>query len=128
MILSLRPFLITLLAFAVSLVLTVMALSTMIDLQNIGFQTEMPRHAVLTPMIAVVGFWGITRIFGVPLDPARTFLFGAIAIYGVLFFMGRVVSLTQINSGLATIVAVLVLYVACYLAVVQAQKQRQDAL
>lgn len=116
MILRPRPFLITLVAFAVAIVLTLLVLAGIVDLSTIGFETEIPTSAVLTPMVAVVSFWGVSRVFGVPLDPARTFLLGAIMIYGVLFFVGRVVALTALSSSLATIVACLVLFVLGYLA------------
>ena len=126
MTLHLRPFLICLLAYVAALVLTSIALAAMVDLSVVSLQTVMPREAALTPMIAVVVFWAVSRVMGVPLAPAQTFLIGAIVIYGILFFMGRIVVWTPVNSSLATLVAALLLFVACYMGTVWAIRREAD--
>jgi len=128
MIIRLRPLLICLLAYAVALGLTLLALSVMLDLGSIGFDTQVPRSAVLTPMIAVVAFWGTCRLAGVPLDPARSFLIGAIVVYGLLFFMGRIVALTQISHTLAALTAATILLVGCYAVIARALTGRAEPL
>ena len=61
-----------------------------------------------------------------PLNPAKTFLFGAIAVYGIRFFMGRIVALTQISSNLASATAAVVLFALAYFWVLQAEQSEDN--
>ena len=79
-----------LLACIVAVVAAFGALLVMIPEGNITYATELPATTYTTPMIAVVVFWGIVRACGVPLEPMRTFVLGAVAVYTVIYLVGRV--------------------------------------
>ena len=79
-----------LLACIVAVVAAFGALLVMIPEGNITYATELPATTYTTPMIAVVVFWGIARACGVPLEPMRTFVLGAVAVYTVIYLVGRV--------------------------------------
>ncbi|MBU0781208.1 hypothetical protein [Loktanella salsilacus] len=85
------------------------ALVVMIPSGTVSYATEMPRSAVTAPMIAVVVFWGIVRACGVPLDPMKTYVFGALAVYGMLYLVGRVLAVTGISPPLVLAVNLIAL-------------------
>lgn len=95
-----RQFLICILAYVVGLVLAVGAMLGVVDLNAVSLNSGLPTVAMLIPMIAVVGFWAVARVAGIPIDPMRTFLFGGIAIYSLLYVSGRlVVNAVMSNQG-----------------------------
>ncbi len=106
-----------LVAFAVLLV--------MIDNVPINYTTELPRHAVTAPMIAVIAFWGIVRAAGVPLDPMRTFVLGGLAVYGLLYLIGRVLAGTGLSPVLVLIVNLAAVMALAWLAVQNAGQSRR---
>ncbi|MFT5065864.1 MAG: hypothetical protein ACJAXK_000288 [Yoonia sp.] len=110
-----RQFLICILSYVIGLVLATGALLGVVDLTTVGLDSGLPTVAMLTPMIAVVGFWAVTRMAGVPLDPMRTFLFGGIAIYSLLYLCGRLVANAFMSNQGATIVGALALFVLAFM-------------
>ena len=86
-----RQFLICIGAYVAGLVLAVAAMLGVVDLNSVSLDSGLPTVAMLTPMLAVVGFWAVARVAGIPIDPMRTFLFGGIAIYSLLYVSGRLV-------------------------------------
>jgi hypothetical protein len=54
-------------------------------------------------------FWGIVRACGVPLDPMKTYVFGALAVYGMLYLVGRVLAVTVISPPLVLAVNLIAL-------------------
>jgi hypothetical protein len=87
-----RQFLVCLIAYVVGLILAVVAMLGVVDLDTVSLNSGLPTVAMLTPMIAVIGFWAVVRMLGIPLNAMRTFLFGAIAIYSLLYLCGRLVA------------------------------------
>ena len=101
-----RPPLVLIWALAcIAAVLVVLAaLAAMIPEGVVSYATEMPRSAVTAPMIAVVVFWGIVRAAGVMLDPMKTFVIGALAVYGMLYMVGRVLAVKGLSPPLVLVV------------------------
>ncbi len=110
-----RQFLICIVAYVVGLALTLAALLGVVDLDAVSLDSGLPTVAMLTPMVAVVGFWAVARIAGVPIDPLRTFLFGGIAIYSLLYLCGRLVANAFMSNQGATIVGALALFALAFI-------------
>ena len=100
------------------------ALLVMIPDGAITYATELPATTYTTPMIAVVVFWGIARACGVPLDPMRTFVLGAVAVYALLYLVGRILAVTGFSPLLVWIVNLLVLVLLAWWAVASAGRGR----
>lgn len=102
-----RQLLICIAAYVAGLVLAVGAMLGVVDLNTVSLDSGLPTVAMLTPMLAVVGFWAVARVAGIPIDPMRTFLFGGIAIYSLLYVSGRlVVNTVMSNQGALALFAV----------------------
>lgn len=118
--LIIRHLILCVVACTVAVALAVLVLTVMVPATNISYATQVPRSAITVPMIAVVVFWSIVRASGVQLAPVPTFLFGAIAVYGLLYGAGRMIALAGTNS-IATVAvtatAVLVLVGAAFVAI-----------
>ena len=127
MALSPRLLLIAFAAWLLAVGLTALALSVMIEETEIGFDTVLPRSAMLAPMIGVVAFWGVARALSVPLNPIRVFVIGALLVYGLLYLLGRVVAVTQIDTMLGLATGALVTLVAAYVAVLQADQSSDQS-
>ena len=89
----------------------------MLGEEVVSLNTELPTQAMTAPMIGVVVFWLAGRALGAPLDAVRTFLFGALVVYGTLYFFGRVIAIALINASLALPIALLVIVGFALLAV-----------
>ena len=100
------------------------ALIVMIPDGAITYATELPPTTYTTPMIAVVVFWGIVRACGVPLEPMRTFVLGAVAVYALLYLVGRVLAVTGFSPLLVWAVNLVVLAALAWLAIVMAGRGR----
>lgn len=100
------------------------ALIVMMPDGTITYATEMPTTTVTTPMIAVVVFWGIVRACGVPLEPMRTFVLGAVAVYAVIYFVGRVWVVTGLSPLLVWVANLLILLALAWWAVAAAGRTR----
>ena len=87
---------------------------------SITAATELPTSTVTTPMIGVIVFWGIVRACGVPLDPMRTFVLGAVAVYVVLYLVGRVWMVTGFSPLLVWICNLIVLMGLAWWSIVSA--------
>lgn len=101
------------------------ALSVMVHDMPISYATELPRSAVTVPMIAVVVFWAIVRAAGVPLAPMRTFVLGGLAVYALLYLVGRVLAVTGFSPILVLIVNLAALMGLAWVAVTSADDTRQ---
>ncbi|SEN31091.1 hypothetical protein SAMN04488003_11315 [Loktanella fryxellensis] len=100
------------------------ALTVMIPEGDITYATALPPTTYTTPMIAVVVFWGIVRACGVPLDPMRTFVLGALAVYTLVYAVGRVLAVTGVSPSLAWILTLGVLMAIAWVAVSAAGGRR----
>lgn len=115
-----RRFLVCTVAYVGGLLAAMTALIGLIDPQTLNLNSGLPTIAIMTPMIAVVVFWGVVRVMNVPIDPLRTFLFGAIAIYSLLYLCGRLVG-AELSNQLATLLGATALYGLAYFAVTSKQ-------
>ena len=113
-----------LLACIVAVVAAFGALLVMIPEGNITYATELPATTYTTPMIAVVVFWGIARACGVPLEPMRTFVLGAVAVYTVIYLVGRVWVMTGFSPLLVWIATLVLLMGLAWWAVASAGRGR----
>ncbi|MFZ3581023.1 hypothetical protein ACOI1H_02475 [Loktanella sp. DJP18] len=100
------------------------ALIVMIPDGAITYATELPATTYTTPMIAVIVFWGIVRACGVPLEPMRTFVLGALAVYAVLYLVGRIMAVTGFSPLLVWVLNLLVLLALAWWAVAAAGRGR----
>ena len=115
------------LACIVALVAAFAALVVMMPDGTLGattYATEMPATTFTTPMIAVVVFWGIVRACGVPLEPMRTFVLGAVAVYAVIYFVGRIWVVTGFSPLLVWVANLVILMALAWWAVVAAGRGR----
>ena len=112
-----RHLLICAVACLAALGLSGLALTVMVPDADISYATELPRSAVTVPMIAVVVFWAIVRACGVPLAPVRSFLFGAIAVYGLFYVVGRLISVAEFNPALTLAVSAALLFALAFAAI-----------
>lgn len=100
------------------------ALIVMIPDGMITLPPDVPRTAYTTPMIAVVVFWGIVRACGVPLEPMRTFVLGAVAVYVVIYLVGRVWVMTGLSPALVWAATLALLMALAWWAVASAGRGR----
>lgn len=112
-------------ASVLAIVAAFVALSVMVDETTISYATELPRSAVTVPMIAVVVFWGIVRACGVRLAPMRTFVLGGLAVYALLYLVGRVLAVTGLSPLLVLVVNLAALMGLAWVAVISADDGRQ---
>ena len=113
-----------LLACIVAILAAFGALLVMIPEGNITYATELPATTYTTPMIGVVVFWGIVRACGVPLEPMRTFVLGAVAVYTVIYLVGRVWVITGFSPLLVWVATLVLLMGLAWWAVVSAGRGR----
>lgn len=113
----LRQLAVTLIAFIVGLAVAGLAIVAIVQDMPISLQSGLPTSAVTTPMLAVVIFWGAARVMSAPLEPLRTFLFGGIAVYSVLYFCGRLVALSYVLDTTAILAGLLVLFIGAFTAI-----------
>lgn len=118
-----RNFVVCTVAYVAGLLAAMAALIGLIDLTTLNLNSGLPTIAIMTPMIAVVVFWSVSRVMGVHLNPSRIFLFGAIAIYSLLYLCGRLVG-AGLSNQFATLLGAAALYGLAYFAV--ASKQARE--
>ncbi len=116
-----KQVLITLVAFVAGAVAAFTALLGIVDLDALGLARGLPMVATMTPMLAVIVFWGVARALGAPVRPAQTFLFGGIAIYALLYLCGRLVAQGTFSNAQATALGAALLFGLAYLAVRKAR-------
>ncbi len=105
-----RIFSITVAAYLIGLTVAVLAILAVIDMDTISLDSGLPRSVMTTPMIAVVVFWGVARAAGSNLAPVRTFLFGGIAVYSLLYLCGRLVANAFMSNMAATVFGAVALF------------------
>lgn len=101
-------------AYVLGVLGAVLAIVGLVDIKSVSLDSGLPTVAMATPMIAVVGFWAVARVLGTPLNPTRTFLFGGIAVYSLLYACGRLVANGVLSDGQATIAGAIMLYVFAF--------------
>ncbi len=109
-----RQIIVTAVAFAAALVVAGAAMVVMLDGAPITVEGGVPYAAVTVPMIGVVVFWLVARALGALLEPIRTFIFGALVVYGTLYFVGRIITFMAVPIGLVLILALLVILGCAY--------------
>lgn len=114
--LLIRHFLTSLIAYVFGVLGAVLAMVGLVDMKSVSLNSGLPTVAMTTPMIAVVGFWAVARVMGTRMNPTRTFLFGGIAVYSLLYVCGRVVANGFFSDGQATILGAVVLYLFAFFA------------
>lgn len=107
----------TALAYTAGMVVAGLALLTIIDITTISLESGLPRVAMTTPMIAVVVFWGVARLAGAQIDPMRTFLFGGIAVYSLLYLCGALVASGIMSNDGATVLGAFGLFILAFMSV-----------
>lgn len=116
---------ITTLAYVAGIGAAVLVLTMVIDFDTLSLESGLPRVAMTSPMVAVVVFWGVARAAGAMIEPVRTFLFGGIAIYCLLYLCGRLVAFGMMSNAGATIFGALALFLLCFYCVVSARRTLQ---
>ena len=111
-------------ACVASVLLAFGALLVMIPDGDVSYATELPRSAVTTPMIAVVAFWGIVRATGIPLDPIRTFVLGGLAVYTLLYVVGRILAVSGVSPLLVLVLNLALLMALAWLSISHAVGRR----
>ncbi len=109
-----RQIIVTAVAFAAALVVAGAAMVVMLDGAPITVEGGVPYAAVTVPMIGVVVFWLVARALGALLEPIRTFIFGALVVYGTLYFVGRIITFMAVPIGFVLIMALLVILGCAY--------------
>ncbi len=104
---------ITATAYLIGLAVALLAILVIIDMDTISLDSGLPLSVMTTPMIAVVIFWGVARTAGSNLAPVRTFLFGGIAVYSLLYLYGRLVANAFMSNTAATVIGALALFLMC---------------
>lgn len=97
-------------AYVLGVLGAVLAIVGLVDIKSLSLNSGLPTVAMTTPMIAVIGFWAVARVLGAQLSAIRTFLFGGIAVYSLLYACGRLVANGLFSDGQATVAGALVLY------------------
>ncbi len=105
-----RQILVAVVAVSGGLIIAAAAGVVMLEGAVIDSTTSVPWSAMTGPMIAVIVFWLFGRFLGVPLEPVRTFLYGALVVYGTLYFLGRVIAAGALGTTSALVLAVLATY------------------
>ncbi|MCO4842866.1 MAG: hypothetical protein KC439_08155 [Yoonia sp.] len=116
---------ITTLAYVAGIGAAVLVLTMVIDFDTLSLESGLPRVAMTSPMVAVVVFWGVARAAGAMIEPVRTFLFGGIAVYCLLYLCGRLVAFGIMSSVGASIFGALALFLLCFYSVVSARRTLQ---
>ncbi len=119
-----RLVLIWIVACLASVLVAFAALTVMMPDGGVSYATELPRSAVTAPMIAVIVFWSIVRAAGVPLEPMRTFVLGGLAVYALLYFVGRILAVSGVSPLLVLIVNLIALMALAWWAVTTAGPRR----
>ncbi|MEY1556242.1 hypothetical protein AB3Y40_11460 [Yoonia sp. R2331] len=104
-----RQIIVTVVALLAAVVVAGAAMVVMLDGAPISVEGGVPYAAVTVPMIGVVVFWLVARALGALLEPIRTFIFGALVVYGTLYFVGRIITFTAMTDGLVLALALLVI-------------------
>ena len=107
---------ISIVAYVIGLLGAILVIARMVDIKAIGLDSGLPTVAMTTPMLAVVIFWAAARMLGAHISPVRTFLFGGIAVYSLLYLCGRLVANGLFSDRAATITGAVALFVLAYLA------------
>lgn len=113
----LRSFMTALAAYAVGMIVAVIAMLALVDIGSVNLQSGLPTIAIMTPMLAVVVFWTVARLLGHRLDLMRTLLFGAVAIYGLLYACGCIIASNSMSEGSATFLGAFALFGLAFWAV-----------
>tara|TARA_R110002051_G_scaffold104963_1_gene177819 strand:- start:35507 stop:35887 length:381 start_codon:yes stop_codon:yes gene_type:complete len=108
---------VTVLAYVAGIVVAVLVLLSMIDINTISLESGLPTIAVTTPMIAVIVFWATARIAGAHIGPVRTFLFGGIAVYSLLYLCGALVASGFMSDVGATVLGAFALFILSFITV-----------
>lgn len=116
---------ITTLAYVAGIGAAVLVLTMVIDFDTLSLESGLPRVAMTSPMVAVVVFWGVARAAGAMIEPVRTFLFGGIAVYCLLYLCGRLVAFGIMSSVGASIFGALALFLLCFYSVFSARRTLQ---
>ena len=116
---------ITTLAYVAGIGAAVLVLTMVIDFDTLSLESGLPRVAMTSPMVAVVVFWGVARAAGAMIEPVRTFLFGGIAVYCLLYLCGRLVAFGIMSSVGASIFGALALFLLCFYSAVSARRTLQ---
>lgn len=109
-----RQIIVTLVSLAAAIVVAGAAMVVMLDGARITVEDGVPYAAVTVPMIGVIVFWLVARALGALLEPIRTFIFGALVVYGTLYFVGRVITFTDVSDDLALWLAFVVIVGCAY--------------
>lgn len=104
-------------AYVAGVLAALLAILGMVDIRTISLDSGLPTVAMTTPLLAVVVFWATARLFGVRMGPMRTFLFGGIAIYGLLYVCGRIVAYDLMSNNMATTFGAAALFGLAYQAI-----------
>lgn len=111
-----RQLLICSVAYVVGLLAALLAIIGLVDLKTISLTSGLPKVAATTPMLAVLVFWAVARRLGSPLSPPRTFLFGGLAIYSLLYLCGRLV-VAGLSGQSATLFGLVALFFLAFYAI-----------
>lgn len=71
----------------------------MMDGAPVSVNQSVPIPAITTPMIGVIIYWLVGRALRVPLEPIRTFVFGAIVVYGTFYLSGVLITYTSLREA-----------------------------
>lgn len=107
----------TFVAYTLGLLGAFLTILGLVDIKTVSLDSGLPTVAMTTPMLAVVIFWAVARVMGTQLDPIRTFLFGGIAVYSLLYACGRLVGNGLFSDGAATIIGALALFGLAFMAI-----------
>ena len=109
-----RQLSVTALAYVAGMVAAGLVLLAMIDIKTISLESGLPTVAMTTPMIAGVVFWATARLAGAQIQPVRTFLFGGIAVYSLLYLCGALVASGFMSNAGATVLGAFALFVLAF--------------
>lgn len=105
---------ITFAGYVAGVVAAFLALIAIVDMQSLNLASGLPKVAIMTPMLAVIVYWGVVRLLGVSLRAGSTFLFGGIAVYFLLYACGRLIATGSINHNTAFLFGAVVLFLMAY--------------
>ena len=119
-----RQIIVTVTACLGALVLAGVAAVVMLEGVPLSLETAVPPAAMTVPMIGVIAFWLVCRALGAALEPIRTFIFGALVVYGTLYFVGRAITFTDIGERATLAIAGFVIFAMAFAAVRSAAQGR----
>lgn len=119
-----RLILITLGACLLGMAVAAAAAVVMMDGVPRSLNVRVTTPTITTPMIGVIVFWVVVRALRVPLEPVRTFVYGALVVYGTGYLNGLVITFLPISAELALIFAMLVIIAFAYYGVQKADRDR----